>query len=100
MDLERFTPAEREVLRRSVDIERPRKRIRITILTAALLIALLLVAGLVLRSVGLLLAVVIAYVILNTAERVAYGNAVLLYKSTIRKLVDQLPDADVGVHGP
>lgn len=82
-----LTSEEADVLRRSADSEVTRRRIRQVVLFASLFGALLLVVGLLLRSWPLLLSVSLLYVGITALEKVAYGRAVLQYKSLVRKLV-------------
>ena len=92
MDEERLglNGEEAEVLRRSADTGVTRQRIRQVIFFASLFAILLLVVGILLRSWPLLLAVSLLYVGITAFEKVAYGRAVLLYKSVIRKLVKRV----------
>ncbi len=90
--------AEREILQRSKDAAITRRRIRQVIFFASLYAALLVVAGWILKSWVMLLVVSLLYVLITTFEKVAYGRAVLLYKSVIRKLssrVDELEKEDL-----
>ena len=81
-----FTDQERMILRDSADLEVTRRRIRTSVASSGVLILALLVAGLTFATRELLLLFAVAYVAVAAYERVAYGKAVLLYKSTIQKL--------------
>lgn len=89
-----LTGEEADVLRRCADSEVSRRRIRQVILLALLFGALLLVVGLLLRSWPFLLAVGLLYVGITAFEKVAYGRAVLLYKSLVRKLVKRVEELE------
>jgi hypothetical protein len=89
-----LTGEEADVLRRCADSEVTRRRIRQVILFASLFGALLLVVALLLRSWPFLLAVGLLYVGITALEKVAYGRAVLLYKSLARKLVRRVEELE------
>ena len=96
MDEERLglNGEEAEVLRRSADSGVTRQRIRQVVVFASLFAVLLLAVGLLLRSWPLLLTVGLLYVGITALEKVAYGRAVLLYKSVIRKLVKRVEELE------
>lgn len=92
LDSTELTDEEHDLLRRCFDDTITHRRIRGVILVASLF-------GVLLAGVGFLtdmqLAVTIialAYVLLTTLEKVAYGRAVLLYKGLVRKLALQVGD--------
>ena len=89
-----LTSEEADVLSRCADSEVTRRRIRQVIFFATFFGALLLVVGLLLRSWPLLLAVGLLYVGITALEKVAYGRAVLLYKSLVRKLVKRVEELE------
>ena len=96
MDEERLglNGEEAGVLRRSADSGVTRQRIRQVVFFASLFAILLLVVGILLRSWPLLLTVSLLYVGITAFEKVAYGRAVLLYKSVIRKLAKRIEELE------
>ena len=93
-DLLGLTDEEADVLRRCADSEITRRRIRQVVVFASLFFVLLLVVGVLLRSWPLLLTVSLLYVGISALEKVAYGRAVLLYKSLVRKLVKRVEELE------
>lgn len=82
------------VLRASADSERTVRRRRIAIVTGSSVLACILAAALLDLSRELILIAFAAYVVGAIIERVAYANAVLTYKSAIRKLLAGRARAD------
>jgi hypothetical protein len=93
-DLLGLTGEEADVLRRSADSEVTRRRIRQVVLFASLFAVVLLVVGVLVRSWSMLLAVSLLYVGITALEKVAYGRAVLLYKSLVRKLANRVEELE------
>lgn len=89
-----LTKDEEEILRRSADDEITRRRIRQVLFAGSLFAVLLVIAGLVARSWPMLLAVALLYVAITVWEKVAYGRAVLLYKSVIGKLQERVEELE------
>ena len=89
-----LTETESRILKRSSDAELTRRRMRQVLLAATAFAALLVVMAWFTRSLPLVLGVALVYVVLTTWEKLAYGRAVLSYKSIIQKLVRRLSDLD------
>jgi hypothetical protein len=79
------------LLERSSDIAVVKRRMATTVAAAIAFLSLFVFAGLYLRSINLLLVVGVAYIIMNTLERVSYGYTIILYKGVIQKLLGKVP---------
>ena len=82
-----FTPSEQVVLGASADSQRTVRRRRIAIITGCSVLAGIGAAWYFGLSREFVLLAFAAYVVGAMLERVAYANAVLAYKSAIRKLL-------------
>jgi hypothetical protein len=85
-DLE-LTPLEQHILDASSKPEITQRRKRIVILSASTLLTAIIGAALLPVSRTFFVAAFAAYVLITLAEKVAYANAVLGYKSLIQKLL-------------
>jgi hypothetical protein len=82
-----LTPLEQHILDASSKPEITHRRKRVVIVSASVLIAVIIGAALLPVSRTFFVVAFAAYVLITLAEKVAYANAVLGYKSLIRKLV-------------
>jgi len=89
-----LTPLEREILQRSRDSTVTIRRKRIVVVTGLLAAFAFWYLFEVLDSRSLAFVVVLVYLVITMIEKWAYANAVLGYKSLIRKLVSRLDDSD------
>jgi hypothetical protein len=81
-----LSPLERSFLERSEDTSVTKRRNRLALVTGGFLIASFCVAALVSQSLVFVVVVAVVYMFASIFERVAYGNAVLVYKRLIQKL--------------
>jgi hypothetical protein len=81
-----LSPLERSFLERSGDTSVTKRRNRMALVTGGVLIASFCVAALMSQSLVLVIVVSITYMLASIFERVAYGNAVIVYKRLIQKL--------------
>lgn len=81
-----LSPLERSFLDRSGDTSVTKRRNRMAMVTGGILIASFCVAALVSQSLVLVLVVSVVYMLASIFERIAYGNAVIVYKRLIQKL--------------
>jgi hypothetical protein len=81
-----LTDTERFLLGRSADLAITRRRGRLVIVSATLLIAALIVAAPLTQSWQLLLFFAVAYVAMTAWERLGYARTILAYKGLIQKL--------------
>lgn len=93
-DLE-LTPLERRLLDRSDKPEITRRRRTIVIASGLGFAAALVAMALVKRSWQLVLGIALLYIAITVWEKVAYANAVLAYKSVIRKLKKRAEDQEL-----
>lgn len=89
-------PAERLLLERSADLALTRRRLRLVVLSGALLVVALIVTAPLLASWQFLLFFAVAYVAVTTWERVGYARTILAYKGLIQKLASRLETAESG----
>ncbi len=89
-----LTGGERYVLHRSFDVRLTRRRLRLVLLSAAVLIVALVVFSPLVRSWKFLLFFSVAYVAITAWERVGYARTILVYKGLIRKLVDRIDELE------
>ena len=89
-----LTEFEKILIQRSSDTAITRRRI-LQVIVAASLFAVLLVATVILSKSALpSLVVGLLYIAITTLEKVAYGKAVLAYKSVIHKLAKRVDAAE------
>ena len=81
-----LTELEKAILAKAADLEITRKRIRQIWASAVFVAAALVFFGYTSKNWQIVTAVAVAYVLINTMERAAYGKTVLAYKSLIQKL--------------
>ncbi len=93
-------PAERLLLERSADLALTRRRLRVVVISGALLVVALIVTAPLLASWPFLLFFAVAYVAVTTWERVGYARAILVYKGLIQKLARRLEEAESSREGP
>jgi len=84
---ERFTVTERLLLERASDTSLTRRRVRMVVVSALVLMAALIVVSPLLQSWRFLLFFSVAYILVTAWERVAYARTILAYKGLIQKLV-------------
>lgn len=82
-----FTPLEQHFVDASERPEVTVRRRRLVIIWTLALIAAVIVAGLLPVSRTFFVVAFAVYVLITLREKVAYANAVLVYKSVIRKLL-------------
>ncbi len=87
-----LSEVERKVLAGCRDEALTRRRMRQVILAASIFVVLLVVVAWFSRSWLFVLGIALLYIAITTWEKLAYGRAVLLYKSIIRKLVARLEE--------
>ncbi len=95
-----LNPAERLLLERSADLALTRRRLRLLVLSGALLVVALIVTAPLLASWQFLLFFAVAYVGVTTWERVGYARTILAYKGLIQKLTRRLEAAESGRDEP
>jgi hypothetical protein len=81
-----LTDIERAFLDKSANLEVTRSRRLVSILLPLALILVVVLVPPIKHSPQLLLSLLIAYLVVAALERLAYANAVLVYKSLIQKL--------------
>jgi hypothetical protein len=82
-----FTQLEQQILAGSATPDVTVRRRRVVIITALLLVAAILYAATTPLSRTVFVVAFAAYVLITLIEKIAYANAVLAYKSVIRKLL-------------
>jgi hypothetical protein len=90
---------EKYVLERSFDAQLTRRRLRLVLVSAAVLIIALVVLSPILASWQFLLFFSVAYVAVTAWERVGYARTILTYKDLIQKLVDRIEQLEGGESG-
>ena len=83
----RFTVTERLLLERSSDTALTRRRVRMVVVSALVLMAALIVVSPLMQSWRFLLFFSVAYILITAWERVAYARTIMAYKGLIQKLV-------------
>ncbi|NIR45184.1 MAG: hypothetical protein GWN99_12440 [Gemmatimonadetes bacterium] len=91
-----LTGGERYVLQRSFDVPLTRRKLRLVVVSAAVLIVALVVFSPILRSWEFLLFFSVAYVGITAWQRVGYARTILVYKGLVRKLVDRIDELEGG----
>jgi hypothetical protein len=91
-----LSAGERYVLERSFDVQLTRRRLRLVVVSALVLIVALVVLSPILRSWQFLLFFSVAYVAVTAWERVGYARAILTYKGLIQKLVGRVEELEGG----
>lgn len=83
----------KKILERSTDFSITKRRIKMIIISALILIIVVLYLSFRISSktIGVVFAI---YVIITAFEKVGYGNAVLNYKSIIQKLVNRIKELE------
>lgn len=81
-----LTDIEQAFLDKSANLEVTRSRRRMSIVLPLVLILVVVFVPTIKQSPQLLLSLFITYVVIAALERMAYANAVLVYKSLIQKL--------------
>ena len=96
MDISKLglTETESRILKRCSDTEVTRRRMRQVLIAAAFFAGLLMVLAWYSRSLPLVMAVALLYIVVTTLEKLAYGRGVLSYKAIVSKLVRRLKDLD------
>lgn len=85
-EVSELTAIEQHVVDRAADLATTRRRIRLSLLSAALMAAAVVAAGWASKSWQFLVVVFVIYIAATSWERIRYGRAVLLYKTVVRKL--------------
>jgi membrane protein implicated in regulation of membrane protease activity len=96
----RLTTTERLLLERSSDTSLTRRRVRLVVLSAAVLVAALVVLSPLAQSWRFLLFFAVAYVLVTAWERVAYARTILAYKGLVQKLVRRIDELEGRGQGP
>ncbi len=94
-----LSPLERSFLQRSADTAVTKRRNRMALVTGGILIASFTVAAMVTQSLVLIIVVAIAYMLASIVERVAYGNAVIIYKLLIQRLERRIAELEKEISG-
>lgn len=85
---------DRFLIERSADRDITRRRVRLVVLSAVLLIAALIVAAPLTGSWRLLLFFAVAYVAITAWERVGYARTIIAYKELVQKLARRIDDLE------
>jgi hypothetical protein len=91
---QRFTVTERLLLERSSDTALTRRRVRMVVVSALVLMAALIVVSPLMQSWRFLLFFSVAYIMITAWERVAYARTIMAYKGLIQKLVQQTEELE------
>jgi membrane protein implicated in regulation of membrane protease activity len=92
----KLTVAEKLLLERSADQALTRRRVRLVVGSAVLLVAALVVLSPLAQSWEFLLFFAVAYILVTAWERVAYARTILAYKSLIQKLSRRVEELERG----
>ena len=92
----KLTVAEKLLLQRSSDPALTRRRVRLVVGSAVVLVAALIVVAPVAQSWEFLLFFSVAYVLVSAWERVGYARTILAYKSLIQKLAGRVEELEGG----
>lgn len=93
LDLD-LTDSERFLIQRSADLEISRRRVRMVIISAALLIVALIIAAPLTGSWRALLFFAVAYIAITAWERLAYARTIIVYKGLIQKLARRVAELE------
>ena len=98
MDIRKLglTEIESRILKRCSDAEVTRRRMGQVLVVATVFAALLIAVAWYSRSLPLVLAIALLYIVVTTWEKLSYGRGVLSYKAIITKLVRRLGALDSG----
>jgi hypothetical protein len=96
----RLTTTERLLLERSSDTSLTRRRVRLVVLSALVLVAALVILSPLARSWQFLLFFAVAYVLVTAWERVAYARTILAYKGLVQKLARRIDELGGGGQEP
>ncbi len=91
---QRFTVTERLLLERSSDTALTRRRVRMVVVSALVLMAALIVVSPLIQSWRFLLFFSVAYILITAWERVAYARTIMAYKGLIQKLVQRTEELE------
>ncbi len=94
-----LTDTERFLVERSADLAVTRRRVRLVIISAAMLIAALIVAAPLTQSWQLLLFFAVAYIAMTAWERLGYARTIVGYKGLIQKLATRIEELERGSDG-
>lgn len=94
-----LTDTERFLVERSADLAVTRRRVRLVIISAAMLIAALIVAAPLTQSWQLLLFFAVAYIAMTAWERLGYARTIVGYKGLIQKLAARIEELERGSDG-
>jgi Flp pilus assembly protein TadB len=92
----RLTTTERLLLERSSDTGLTRRRVRLVVLSALVLVAALVVLSPLAQSWQFLLFFAVAYILVTAWERVAYARTILAYKGLVQKLARRIDELEGG----
>jgi hypothetical protein len=98
-----LTDTDRFLIERSTDLDISRRRVRLVVLSAVLLIAALVIAAPLTSSWQFLLFFAVAYIAITAWERVGYARTIIAYKQLIQKLarrIDELEEPASPPAGP
>ena len=98
LDLD-LTDTERFLVERSADLAITRRRVRLVIISAALLIGAIIVAAPLTQSWQLLLFFAVAYIAMTAWERLGYARTIVAYKGLIQKLAARIEELERGSDG-
>jgi hypothetical protein len=96
----RLTTTEHLLLERSSDTSLTRRRVRLVVLSALVLVAALVVLSPLARSWEFLLFFSVAYILVTAWERVAYARTILAYKGLVQKLARRIDELEGGGQEP
>lgn len=89
-----LTPLEEDILAISHDAATTKRRIGLVVISGLAAGAGLTTVSILYQSWKLVLGVSLVYIVLTVLEKVAYGRAVLGYKSVIRKLAARVEELE------
>jgi hypothetical protein len=95
----RLTVFEKLLLERSSDLAVTRRRLRLVVVSGALLAGALVVAAPFIGSWEALLFFAVVYVLVTTWERVGYARTIIAYKGLIQKLSGRIEELEGGAPG-
>ncbi len=98
LDLD-LTDTERFLVERSADLAITRRRVRLVIISAALLIGAIIVAAPLTQSWQLLLFFAVAYIAMTAWERLGYARTIAAYKGLIQKRAARIEELERGSDG-
>ncbi len=94
-----LTNTEWFLVERSADLAITRRRVRLVIISAALLIGVIIVAAPLTQSWQLLLFFAVAYIAMTAWERLGYARTIVAYKGLIQKLAARIEQLERGSDG-